>query len=29
MVTHSEQDAGYAQRIINLLDGLVVPEVSL
>ena len=29
MVTHSERDAGYAQRIINLLDGQVVPEVSL
>ena len=29
MVTHSERDAGYAQRIINLFDGLVVPEVRL
>ena len=29
MVTHSERDAGYAQRIVNLLDGQVVPEVSL
>ena len=29
MVTHSERDAGYAQRIINLLDGQVVPEVRL
>ena len=29
MVTHSERDVGYAQRIINLLDGQVVPEVSL
>ena len=29
MVTHSERDAGYAQRVINLLDGQVVPEVSL
>ena len=29
MVTHSERDAGYAQRIINMLDGQVVPEVSL
>ena len=29
MVTHSERDAGYAQRIVNLLDGLVVPEVKL
>ena len=29
MVTHSERDAGYAQRIISLLDGQVVPEVKL
>ena len=29
MVTHSERDAGYAQRIINLLDGMIVPEVRL
>ena len=29
MVTHSERDAGYAQRIINLLDGQVVPKVRL
>ena len=29
MVTHSERDAGYAQRVINLLDGQVVPEVKL
>lgn len=29
MVTHSERDAGYAQRIINLFDGQVVPEVKL
>ena len=29
MVTHSERDAGYAQRIINLLDGQIVPEVKL
>ena len=27
--THSERDAGYAQRVINLLDGQVVPEVRL
>ena len=26
---HSERDAGYAQRIISLLDGQVVPEVKL
>ena len=29
MVTHSERDSGYAQRVINLLDGQVVPEVKL
>ena len=29
MVTHSERDAGYAQRTISLLDGQVVPEVRL
>ena len=29
MATHSERDAGYAQRVINLLDGQVVPEVRL
>jgi putative ABC transport system ATP-binding protein len=29
MVTHSERDAGYAQRIVNLLDGQVVPKVRL
>ena len=29
MVTHSERDAGYAQRIVSLLDGQVVPEVKL
>ena len=29
MVTHSERDAGYAQRVVNLLDGQVVPEVKL
>ncbi len=29
MVTHSERDAGYAQRIVSMLDGLVVPEVRL
>jgi len=29
MVTHSERDAGYAQRIISLFDGQVVPEVKL
>ena len=29
MVTHSHRDASYAQRIINLSDGLVVTEVEL
>lgn len=29
MVTHSQHDAGYASRIINLFDGKVVPEVVL
>lgn len=28
MVTHSERDAGYAHRIINLLDGKVIMEKS-
>lgn len=29
MVTHSQHDAGYAGRVINLFDGQVVTEVSL
>ena len=29
MVTHSQHDAGYAARIINLFDGQVVTEVRL
>ena len=29
MVTHSQRDASYAQRIINLSDGQVVQEVEL
>ena len=29
MVTHSQHDAGYADRIINLFDGQVVTEVSI
>ena len=29
MVTHSQRDASYAQRIINLYDGQVVQEVEL
>lgn len=28
MVTHSERDAGYAHRTINLLDGQVITETS-
>ncbi|MBQ7823845.1 MAG: ABC transporter ATP-binding protein, partial [Bacteroidaceae bacterium] len=29
MVTHSQHDAGYASRTINLFDGEVVTEVRL
>ena len=29
MVTHSQRDAGFAQRVINLLDGQIVPEATL
>ena len=29
MVTHSQHDASYAERVINLLDGEVVTEVEL
>ena len=29
MVTHSQHDAGYADRIINLYDGQVVNQVEL
>ena len=29
MVTHSQHDAGYAKRIINLFDGRIVAEVIL
>ena len=29
MVTHSQRDAGFAQRTINLYDGQVVPEVDI
>jgi len=29
MVTHSQHDAGYAARIINLFDGKIVAEVQL
>ena len=29
MVTHSQRDAGFAQRIINLLAGQIVPEARL
>ena len=28
MVTHSQHDAGFADRIINLFDGKVVTEIS-
>ena len=29
MVTHSQHDASYADRIINLFDGQVVTEVTI
>ena len=29
MVTHSQREAGYAHRIINLFDGQIVPDVVL
>jgi putative ABC transport system ATP-binding protein len=29
MVTHSQHDAGYAGRVINLFDGQVVNEVKM
>ena len=29
MVTHSDRDAGYAHRIVNLFDGQVVTEMNL
>jgi putative ABC transport system ATP-binding protein len=29
MVTHSQHDAGYAERVINLFDGKIVTEVTL
>ena len=29
MVTHSQHDAGFADRVINLFDGQVVTEVNL
>ena len=29
LVTHSQHDAGYADRVINLFDGQVVTEVSM
>ena len=28
MVTHSQRDAGYASRIINLFDGQIVSSIS-
>ena len=29
MVTHSQRDAGYAQRIVNMLDGQIVEQTEL
>ena len=29
MVTHSQHDAGFASRVINLFDGQVVTEANL
>jgi putative ABC transport system ATP-binding protein len=29
MVTHSERDARFAQRIVSMLDGQIVPDVQL
>jgi putative ABC transport system ATP-binding protein len=29
MVTHSQHDASYADRVINLFDGEVVTEVTM
>ena len=29
MVTHSERDAGYATRVIRMLDGMLVNETLL
>lgn len=29
MVTHSQRDAGYADRIINMFDGSIISEVSI
>ena len=29
MVTHSQHDAGFADRVINLFDGQVVTEANL
>ena len=29
MVTHSQHDAGFADRVINLFDGQVVTEVTI
>lgn len=28
MVTHSQHDAGYAERVIHLFDGKLVPETK-
>ena len=29
MVTHSQHDANYAQRIVNMIDGFLVEKTSL
>ena len=29
MVTHSQRDASFANRVINLLDGHIVDEVNM
>ena len=29
MVTHSQRDANYAQRIINMIDGFLVEKTDL
>jgi putative ABC transport system ATP-binding protein len=29
MVTHSQRDAGFADRIINMFDGSIVKEITV
>jgi putative ABC transport system ATP-binding protein len=29
MVTHSQRDAGFAKRVINLFDGEIITEMRL